>query len=578
MPADVREVQGIVFLALSLFVSFFVIQRISKKALERDQYQFLKDVSLLAAWALCGIWASDPSVRLVVSLGLISAIIGVGQRVVPRFPWAAGFFGIGILLSVSGLGISFIGFPNGEFIFLSRFSSLMATALWVGIFPLLLQEMDQIPGLAGILSAITWVVMLIVTGMSRQHISGAFYMTFMGVVILAVFWSRHGNSYRRLGEPVAALWGTLIAGTSILGVSKGVTFSILMLIPLGLFAIPMAEASFNIVSRAFSSRSQGSLFLYRRLVSKGFDHTPAIRAVGVLCAVLGAGVASFQLRDERMAAGALLASAILLGGALAVISMRGETGSQISGRSSIWGVPVDNISVDYALGRIRSWICQDLAGRYIVTLDALSALKAREEPHFRDLVRGADLVLPDGKGLISALAFLGSPVAQRIPGVDFMERMCRLASTEGWPVFLIGGAPGIAEKAAVRLKETYPALVFGGVVHGFIDDPDMPDVVEQIRSSGSRFVFVGMGVPKQELWMSVHGKKLNGAVCIGVGGSFDVISGRLKRAPAFLQSMGLEWLFRLIQEPWRWSRVCRLPVFVLHVILTRMGFSSLKGD
>ncbi|MDO9508524.1 MAG: WecB/TagA/CpsF family glycosyltransferase [Thermovirgaceae bacterium] len=578
MPVDVHEVQGIVLLALSLFVSFFVIQKISKKALERDQYQFLKDVSLLAAWALCGVWTSDSSVRLVISLGMLSAIIGVGQRVLPRLPWAAGFFAVGALLSASGLGISFIGFPDGEFLFLSRYSSLIVTAVWVGIFPLLLQEMDQIPGLAGFLSAITWVIMLIVTGMSRQHISGAFYMTFMGVVILAVFWSRHGHSYRRLGEPVAALWGTLLAGTSILGVSKGVTFSTLMLIPLGLFAIPIAEASYNIVNRAFSSRPQDTLFLYRKLVSKGFDHTPAVRTVGALCAVLGAAVASFQLRDERMTAAALLFSAIALGGALVVMSMRSRTGAQISGRSSIWGVPVDNISVDYALGRIRSWIHQDMGGRYIVTLDALSALKAREEPEFRNLVRGADLVLPDGKGLISALGFLGSPVVQRIPGVDFVERMCRQAASEGWPVFFLGGAPGIAQRTAARLEKMYPALIVGGTVHGFIDELDMSDVLGAIRRSGSRFVFVGMGVPKQESWMSIYGKTLDGTVSIGVGGSFNVISGDLKRAPAFLQSMGLEWLFRLAQEPWRWCRVCRLPLFVLHVILTRMGFSSLKGE
>lgn len=578
MPVDVHEIQGIVFLALSLFVVFFVIQRISKKALERDQYHFLKDVCLLAAWGICGIWAADTSVRLVIALGLVSAIIGVGQRAEPRFPWAAGFFAIGAVFASMGLTISFIGFPDGQFLFLNRYSSLVVTSLWVGIFPLLLQEMDQIPGLAGFLSAITWVVMLIVTGLSRQHISGAFYMTLLGVVILAVFWSRHGHSYRRLGEPVAALWGTLIAGTSILGVSKGVTFSVLMLIPLGLFAIPIVEASFNIVSRAFSSRPQGTLFLYRRLVSRGMDHTPAVRAVGVLCAVMGAAVASFQLRDEKMALAALLSSAIVLGGSMVFISSRTRKTSGFSNRSAIWGIAVDNISVDYALGRIKSWMLQDRGGRYIVTLDALSALRAKEDPYFRNIVRGADLVLPDGKGLIAALKILGNPVAQRIPGIDFIERMCRLASTEGWPVFFLGGKPGVAEKAAEKLKGQYPGLIIGGTRNGYIEDHEMASVIEDIRSTGARFVFVGMGVPKQEIWMSSTGKMLENTVSIGIGGSFDVISGDLKRAPVSLQKAGLEWLFRLIQEPWRWSRVRRLPIFVCHVFLTRIGFSSLKGE
>lgn len=578
MPVDVHEIQGVVLLALSLFVSFFVIQRISKKVLERDQYHFLKDVCLLAAWALCGVWASDPSVRLVIFLGIVSAIFGVGQRVLPRFPWTLGFFFVGVVFAASGLGISFIGFPKGEFLFLNRYSSLVITAIWVGVFPLLLQEMDQVQGLAGFLAAITWVVMLIVTGMSRQYISGAFYMTLMGVVILAVFWSRHGHPYRRLGEPLAALWGTLIAGTSILGVSKGVTFSTLMFIPLGLFAIPIAEASYNIVSRAFTSRPRGTLFLYRRLVSRGLDHTPAVRAVGIICALLGAAVATFQLRDESMAGEALVLSAIVAGGALLLMSLRPFKGVQTSGRSSIWGAPVDNISMDYALGRIKSWVFQGPGGRYIVTLDALSALRSREDPHFRSLVQSADLVLPDGKGLIFALGFLGAPVARRVPGVEIVERMCRQAATEGWPVYFLGGAPGVAEKASERLSSRYPGLIVGGAQHGFVDETEMNDLVKEIRRSGSRFVFVGMGVPRQESWMNIYGRQLDGCVCIGVGGSFDVISGNLRRAPALLQSFGLEWLFRLVQEPWRWCRIRRLPVFVFHVILTRMGFSSLKGD
>ncbi|KUK88828.1 MAG: Glycosyl transferase, WecB/TagA/CpsF family [Synergistales bacterium 58_81] len=578
MATDVHEIQGVVFLTLSIFVFFFAIQRISKTTLDRDQYQFLKDICLMAAWGLCGIWSPDPSVRLVIAMGLLSAIIGVGQRVRPKFPWLLGFFIIGVVFASTGLGISFIGFPGGEFLFLNRYSSILATALWVGIFPLLLQEMDQVPGLAGFLSAVTWIVMLIVTGLSRQHIYGAFYMTLVGVVILAVFWSRHGHSYRRLGEPVAALWGTLIAGTSIMGVSKGVTFSTLMLIPLGLFAIPMVEASFNIVSRAFSSRPQGTLFLYRRLVSRGMDHTPAVRAVGSLCAVLGAAVASFQLRDESMALAALLSSTILLGGFLFVVSSGKSRSVPYSSKSYLWGTPIDSVSDDYALGRIRSWVLQGGPGRYIVTLDALSALRAKDDSSFRQIVRGADLVLPDGRGLTGALNFLGTPVLQRIPGVDFVERMCRLASIEGWPVFFLGGAPGVANKAAEKLRSLYPGLVIGGIRHGYIEPMDLPGILEDIRRSGSRFIFVGMGVPRQEYWIGEHHSELDGTVSIGVGGSFDVISGNLKRAPLFLQKAGLEWLFRLVQEPWRWSRVRRLPLFVFHVILTKLGFSSLKGE
>jgi N-acetylglucosaminyldiphosphoundecaprenol N-acetyl-beta-D-mannosaminyltransferase len=239
---------------------------------------------------------------------------------------------------------------------------------------------------------------------------------------------------------------------------------------------------------------------------------------------------------------------------------------------------VDSISVDYALGKIRSWVNLEHGGRYIVTLDALSALRAREDKKYRDLVRGADLVLPDGKGLLAALAFLGTPVAQRIPGVEFVEKMCRLAASEGWPVFFLGGAEGVAEKAAAVMERKFPGLSVGGFSHGYVEPGNMPSLLEDIKRSGSRFIFVGMGVPRQEKWMSETGSTIDNSVSIGVGGSFDVISGNLKRAPSAVQKMGLEWLYRLIQEPWRWSRIKRLPEFVFKVILTRIGFSSLKGD
>ncbi|HOC82191.1 MAG TPA: hypothetical protein PKI39_04195, partial [Synergistales bacterium] len=133
MAAGVHELQGMVFLSLSIFVFFFAIQRISKVTLERDQYQYLKDVCLLAAWGICGVWSPDPSVRLVVAMGLLAAIFGVGQRVNPKMPWSLGFFGIGLVFASLGLGISFVGFPGGSYLFLNRYSSLLATALWVGL-------------------------------------------------------------------------------------------------------------------------------------------------------------------------------------------------------------------------------------------------------------------------------------------------------------------------------------------------------------------------------------------------------------------------------------------------------------
>jgi N-acetylglucosaminyldiphosphoundecaprenol N-acetyl-beta-D-mannosaminyltransferase len=246
-------------------------------------------------------------------------------------------------------------------------------------------------------------------------------------------------------------------------------------------------------------------------------------------------------------------------------------------RPGLWGVSVDNVSADYVLSKILSWTRNSSQGRYIVTLDALSVLRAKKDDSFRERVRGADLVLPDGKGLTMALRFLGKPVQQRIAGVELMEKMCRLASYERVPVYFYGGKSGVPEEAASRMSARYPGLRVAGTAHGYQDEQGRKAVLEDIKSSGARFVFVALGVPKQEDWMAQNAADFAGAVCIGVGGSFDILSGRLKRAPQGWQKTGCEWLYRLIQEPWRWRRVASLPVFVFCVLLTKIGLYRNRG-
>jgi N-acetylglucosaminyldiphosphoundecaprenol N-acetyl-beta-D-mannosaminyltransferase len=121
------------------------------------------------------------------------------------------------------------------------------------------------------------------------------------------------------------------------------------------------------------------------------------------------------------------------------------------------------------------------------------------------------------------------------------------------------------------MADRFPGLLVAGTSHGYHDEQGRREVLEEIVSSGARFVFVALGVPKQEEWMAQNARLLKGVVCIGVGGSFDVLSGRLKRAPQGWQKAGCEWLYRLIQEPWRWRRVARLPVFAFWVLMTKLG-------
>jgi len=145
-----------------------------------------------------------------------------------------------------------------------------------------------------------------------------------------------------------------------------------------------------------------------------------------------------------------------------------------------------------------------------------------------------------------------------------------MAAAEGWPVYLLGSKPSIVEKAAFELQRRFPDLTVAGFRDGYFDEGDV-SVIDEIRESGAKILFVAMGIPKQEIWVTENAERLGDLLAVGVGGAFDVVSGTLKRAPELLQKIGLEWFYRLLQEPWRWKRDLDLFVFVIKVLLTKTG-------
>lgn len=179
-----------------------------------------------------------------------------------------------------------------------------------------------------------------------------------------------------------------------------------------------------------------------------------------------------------------------------------------------------------------------------------------------------------GPGLIWGFRLLGIKIQERITGIDFMKNLCEIARYRELPIFLLGGTAEVVKKASERLMDEYPGLKVAGFHHGYFTEENDKEICEKINESGAKILFVGLGVPKQEIWIKRNLQRFKGIVAIGVGGSFDVISGRLKRAPKVWQNMGLEWLYRTIQEPWRLKRTIRLPLFVILILLTRLGLYS----
>jgi N-acetylglucosaminyldiphosphoundecaprenol N-acetyl-beta-D-mannosaminyltransferase len=226
----------------------------------------------------------------------------------------------------------------------------------------------------------------------------------------------------------------------------------------------------------------------------------------------------------------------------------------------ILGSRVDPVDAEQAKARILDLIRQRRFAQ-VVTFGSEMAMLARRDRAYRHVINEAALVVPDTIGIVYAARLLGRPLRERVAGVELVESVCRGCAQEGFSVFFVGGAPGVADQAAQMLSAKYPGLSIAGVHDGYFGRDGEPEVLAQIAGSRARLVLVALGFPRQELWVRQHAAELGAAVCMGIGGSLDVISGRLKRAPRMMRSLGLEWLYRLVKEPRRLGRQLALPQF-----------------
>lgn len=231
-------------------------------------------------------------------------------------------------------------------------------------------------------------------------------------------------------------------------------------------------------------------------------------------------------------------------------------------RIDVLGVGFDNVTMDEAVARAVALIREEGA-HYVVTPNPEIVEVCRENPAAKTAVNGADLVLPDGIGVIKGAAMLGTPLKEKTPGIEFAGHLMERMAEEGLSLFLLGAKPGVAEAAAKNLAERYPGLVVAGTHDGYFKE-DAP-VVDSIRQSGADVVFVCLGAPKQELWMRKNGPATGAHLLCGLGGSLDVFAGVVERAPKFWSDHGLEWFYRLCKEPRRIGRMMKLPLFLVHV-------------
>lgn len=231
----------------------------------------------------------------------------------------------------------------------------------------------------------------------------------------------------------------------------------------------------------------------------------------------------------------------------------------MSDRVTVLGVGFDNLTFTDAVETAYSMIKHERA-HTIVTPNSEIVYAARKNPGLTDALNRADLVVADGIGVVYASRFYKTPVKCKIAGIELGEALLKKLSATGESVFLLGSKPGVAELAAKNLCGKYPGLSIAGTHHGYFEDDD--SIVELINKSGARVVFVCLGAPKQELWMTRYAPRLNARLLLGLGGSLDAYAGISKRAPEIWIKLGLEWFYRLVKQPTRLGRMLALPKFL----------------
>lgn len=231
---------------------------------------------------------------------------------------------------------------------------------------------------------------------------------------------------------------------------------------------------------------------------------------------------------------------------------------------NVLNVMFDNVTLNEMHQNVTRYLNTDTTHNlFVVTANPEIVHYAYENPLYQNMINQADYIIPDGTGIVKASRWLGRPLQERLPGIELMESCLEIANVKSKKVFLLGSTTPIVEKAARKIKQTYPNIEIE-THHGFIEMNDAT-LSKQIRQFNPDFIFVGMGYPKQEQWIHHHRHHFTHTMMMGVGGSIDVFSGEVKRAPYLFRALNLEWAYRCIKNMKRIHRMKRIPKFLWEV-------------
>ncbi len=466
------------------------------------------------------------------------------------------------------LGLGWLSFP--------------VTATWLLVCAVLFGRAGSIPsvsfGVAGITGITFYVICRIVpwaTGPVAQSLAVA-----VAAVSLAQL-PRWGQVSHRPAIPSSYAMGFIIGALAVVGSLKHAA-AIAALLPILLISVPLFGATHAYVSALRGMRiGERRQHLHEVLLERGYSAHQVFAVLLAITAYMGLlGMLMVVLIPQTP----LVKFLVLIGG-LAFGPLVGFLILRLLPRESptettrdpsaveMFNVRLHPVTMDEALDRAEEFMREDRP-HMIVTSDTSAVVRAQEDEELRTIINEADLATMDGQGVVLCARLLDFPVADRVPGCDMMQLLCEMCGKLEQPVALLGAAPGVAEKAAEELERRYEGLRVVYHHHGYFDEDEEAQIVKDIRQARPGALFVAMGIPKQEKWIKRHMEELEVPVCMGVGGSLDVIAGHVQRAPEWMQRFGLEWLYRTAMDPRRLPRLAALPklfVWTIGTVLSSAG-------
>jgi N-acetylglucosaminyldiphosphoundecaprenol N-acetyl-beta-D-mannosaminyltransferase len=240
-------------------------------------------------------------------------------------------------------------------------------------------------------------------------------------------------------------------------------------------------------------------------------------------------------------------------------------------RLHVLSAPVDHVTMAGAINYVEALITNNRRGNYVLAVNAEKFMQLQNDLFLKSIFENASLLVPEGVGAIWGIRWIYRLPAERVPGIELMQNICRLAAEKKYGIFIFGSQEEINRKAVKKLSSLYPGIRIVGRCNGYISDNEMEKLVSDINRSKADILFVALGSPKQEEWIKEHISQLDVKICQGIGGSLDVLTGEMSRAPALFRKLPLEWLYRLIVDPKRIKRQLVIPRFLLKVFTQKRG-------